>query len=520
MKVIKRDGRVVDYDRSKISIAIEKANNEVFKDKKASKKDIKTIIEYIEALGKKRILVEDIQDIIEEKLMELGKYELAKKYIVYRYTRALVRKSNTTDESILGLIRKSNRELMDNPSERDINIAAMQRDMIAGEVSKDLSKRILLPEKITEAHNEGYLYFHDMDYFLQPMINSCVINIGDMLDNGTVINGNKIETPKTFQVACNITTQIISYVASNQYGEQSFNAIHLGKYLRKSYEKFKNELTEKYKEKLSTDIIEEITQSRLQYELRQGIQTIFYQINTLITTNGSFPKVTILLHIDPNDKYIKENTMIIEEILKQEEQGIKNEKNELITPEYPKIEYIGEENIKEGTFNQGIVSINLPRIALEVDNDEKKFWKLLSEKLELCREALMLRHYALVGTFAETSPIHWKYGAIARLNTGEKIDKLLYNDYSTISLGYVGLDELSIIFSESLKTKQEEFAKKIRDYLNETLKKWSDETNIHFTLFDNPSKALCQRFASFDKELFGTIEGITDKGYYTNNGEE
>ena len=522
MKVIKRDGRVVDYDRTKISIAIEKANNEVFENKKATQDDIKKIMEYIEKLGKKRILVEDIQDIIEEKLMELGKYELAKKYIVYRYTRALVRKSNTTDESILGLIRKSNRELMENSSGKDINIAAMQRDLIAGEVSKDLSTRILLPEKITDAHNEGILYFHDMDYFLQPMINSCVINIGDMLDNGTVINGNIIESPKTFQVACNIITQIIAYVASNQYGEQSFDTIHLGKYLRKSYEKFIKELTEKYKEKLSTDIIEEIAQNRLQYELRQGIQTIFYQTNTLITTNGNFPKVTLYLHMNPDDKYIKENTMIIEEILKQEEKGIKNEKNEYIIPEYPKIEYISESGIKEGNFNQGVVSINLPQIALEADKDEKKFWKLFNERLELCREALMLRHYALVGTPAEMSPIHWKHGAIARLHSGEKIDKLLYQEYSDISLGYVGLEELTLIMRDESQhdAHGKEFAQKIIKFLNDTIQKWKEETDIDFTLCSTNSENICKRFAKIDKENYGTIEGVTDKGYYTNYGED
>ena len=319
MKVIKRDGRVVDYNKEKIVVAIQKANQEVMQTKRATNEEIKEIVKYIEDLNKKRMLVEDIQDIIEEKLMEIHKYELAKKYIVYRYTRALVRKSNTTDESILGLIKNQNKEISNQGpnSNKDAVLASTQRDYIAGEVSKDLTKRMLLPEKITKAHEEGILHFHDTGYFLQPIFNCCLINLEDMLDNGTVINGKLIETPKSFKVACIVTSQIIAAVASNQYGEQSVDIKCLGKYLRKSYIKLKNKLEEKYNGKLSDDIIEDIANQSLQAELISGVQTMQYQLNTLMTTNGKVPNVTLFLNLDEENKYLKENAMIIEEILKQ-----------------------------------------------------------------------------------------------------------------------------------------------------------------------------------------------------------
>ena len=343
MKVIKRDGRAVDYDRAKIQIAIEKANKEVKQKERATKEDIKEIINYIEELGKKRILVEDIQDIIEEKLMEIGKYELSKKYIVYRYTRALVRKQNTTDESILGLLRNENKELAEENSNKNTMLASTQRDYIAGEVSRDLTKRMLLPEKISKAHEDGILHFHDADYFVQPIFNCCLVNIADMLDNGTVMNGKMIESPKSFQVACTVTTQIIAAVASNQYGGQSVDLIHLGKYLRKSYNKFKKEIEGKYKNKIPADVIEGIVQDRLKAELKAGVQTIQYQINTLMTTNGQSPFVTLFLHLDKNDPYIKENAMIIEEVLRQRYEGIKNEAGVYVTPAFPKLIYVLDE---------------------------------------------------------------------------------------------------------------------------------------------------------------------------------
>ena len=353
MKVIKRDGRVVDYDKTKIKIAVEKANTEVTKKEKASKEDIKAITEYIEELGKKRILVEDIQDIIEAKLMELGKYELAKKYIVYRYTRALVRKSNTTDESILGLIRRSNKDVMEENSNKNAIIASTQRDLIAGEVSKDLSKRILLPEKIINAWEDGVLHFHDADYFIQPIFNCCLINIGDMLDNGTVMNGKMIDSPKSFQVACIVTSQIIATVASNQYGGQSIDMIHLGKYLRKSKEKFEKEIIEELGKEFDKKVVDKLVTKRLKMELSAGVQTIQYQINTLMTTNGQAPFVTLFLHIDPNDEYIEENAMIIEEVLRQRLQGIKNSAGVYVTPAFPKLVYVLDEcnNLTGGKYD-------------------------------------------------------------------------------------------------------------------------------------------------------------------------
>ena len=580
MKVIKRDGRAVDYDRAKIQVAIEKANKEVKPKERANKEDIKGIIQYIEDLNKKRMLVEDIQDIIEEKLMEIEKYELAKKYIVYRYTRALVRKQNTTDESILGLIRNENKELAEENSNKNTMLASTQRDYIAGEVSRDLTKRMLLPEKISKAHEEGILHFHDADYFIQPIFNCCLINISDMLDNGTVMNGKMIESPKSFQVACTVTTQIIAAVASNQYGGQSVDLIHLGKYLRKSYDKFKNEIESKYKGKIPDDVIEGIVQDRLKAELKAGVQTIQYQINTLMTTNGQSPFVTLFLHLEKDDPYIKENAMIIEEVLRQRYEGIKNEAGVYVTPAFPKLVYVLDEfnslkggeydyltklavkcsakrmypdyisakkmrenyegivfspmgcrsflspwkdengNYKfEGRFNQGVVSINLPQIGIIADGDEEKFWKLLDERLELCKEALMCRHYALLGTHSDISPIHWQYGALARLQKGEKIDKLLYGGYSTISLGYIGIYELTKLMKGVSHTTPEghEFAIKVMKHLKEAVTRWKKETNIGFALYGTPAESLCYRFARIDKEKFGTIKDVTDKGYYTNS---
>ena len=580
MKIIKRDGRIVDYDRQKIAVAIEKANRDVIGKEKATKEEIKEIIDYIEGLGKRRILVEDVQDIIEEKLMDMGKHKLAKEYIVYRYNRALVRKSNTTDESILGLIRNENKELAEENSNKNTMLASTQRDYIAGEVSRDLTNRLLLPEKIVKAHQNGVLHFHDADYFVQPIFNCCLINIGDMLDNGTVMNGKLIESPKSFQVACIVMTQIIASVASNQYGGQSVSLKHLGKYLRKSYNKYKKQIEEKYKGKLSGSTIEELVDARVRHELESGVQTIQYQINTLMTTNGQTPFVTLFLQLEENDPYIKENAMIIEEILKQRIQGVKNEAGVYVTPAFPKLVYVLDEhnclkggkydyltrlavkcsakrmypdyisakkmrenyegnvfspmgcrsflspwkdengNYKfEGRFNQGVVSINLPQVAIIAEGDEEKFWKLLDERLELCKEALMCRHYALLGTLSDISPIHWQYGAIARLQKGEKIDKLLYGGYSTMSLGYIGIYEMTKLMKGVSHTTPEghEFALKVMKHLRETTDKWKKETNIGFALYGTPAESLCYKFARVDKEQFGTIEDVTDKGYYTNS---
>ena len=580
MKIVKRDGRIVEYDRDKIKTAILKANNDVSEEDMASSKEIDKIIKYIEGLKKKRLLVEDIQDIIEKKLVEANKYELSKAYMLYRYERELIRKANTTDESILTLIKNSNKELMEENSNKNAVVASTQRDLIAGEVSKDLTKRILLPEKIRKAHEEGILHFHDADYFLQPIFNCCLINIKDMLDNGTVMNGKMIESPKSFQVACTVLTQIIAAVASSQYGGQSVDIKHLGKYLKRSEDKFRKNLTEKYKGKISKKEIEELVSDRLKEELASGVQTIQYQINTLMTTNGQSPFVTIFMFLDKDDPYIDYTAMIIEEILKQRYMGIKNEKGVFVTPAFPKLIYVLDENnnlsggkydylthlaVKcsskrlypdyisakkmrenyegnvfspmgcrsflapfkdengnykfEGRFNQGVVSINLPQIAILANKDEDEFFRLLDERLELCYEALMCRHHALLGTLSDVSPVHWQYGAIARLGKNEPIDKLLKDGYSTLSLGYIGIYEMTMAMKGVSHTDPvgKEFALKVMKKLKDKCAEWKKETGIGFALYGTPAESLCYRFARIDKEKFGNIKDITDKGYYTNS---
>ena len=575
MKVIKRDGRAVDYDKSKIETAIEKANQEVVSQNRASKEDIKGIITYIEELNKKRVLVEDIQDIIEEKLMELKNYELAKKYIVYRYTRALVRKQNTTDETILGIIRNdSNNEYF----EKDNMTAAMQRNYISAEVSRDLTQRLLLPEKIAKADEDGILYFHNADYFVHPMVGNSYINIGDMLDNGTVINGKMIESPKSFLVACIVATQIIAGLSGNQYGGQTIDMSHFGKYLRKSYDKFKLQIEKEYKGKMSEECIEDLANTRVRSELESGVQMIQYQINVLETINGKKPVVTLFLHIREDDEYLKENIMVIEEILKQRYEGIKDEEGKEITPEFPRLVYVLDENnalkggkydyltrlaikcslkrgypryisakkmrenykgnvfspigetdflipIKnekgeytfEGRFSQGLVTINLPQIAIIADGDESKFWKLLNERLELCFEALMCRHYALVGIRSSISPLHWEHGALSRIEKEEKIDKMLNNNYSIITLGYMGIYEMVQLMKGVSQAEKEgkEFALKVIKHLNSVIEKWRKETNIGFVLSAVNSKSVLTKFLSTDREKFGIIKNITDKACYT-----
>lgn len=536
MKVIKRDGRAVEYNNNKIKIAIEKANQEVTQEKRATVQEINQITEYIETLDKKRILVEDIQDIIEQKLMEIGRYDLAKKYIVYRYTRALVRKQNTTDESILGLIKNAS-SVSINGEDTPI-IASVQRNLIAGEVSKDLTKRMLLPEKITKAHEDGVIHFHATDYFLQPIINSCLVNIGDMLDNGTVINGQDIETPKSFQVACIVTTQIIAAIASSQYGEQYINIKHLGKYLRKSYEKFKTELKE-FEKELSEECIEKLVNKRLKNELIAGVQTIQYQINTLITTYGKAPIVTLILELDEKDEYIKENMMIVKEILKQRVEEMK--KSHLIGKEFSKFickficEFQDEELINlakecnaqvnsqdignyqyEGHFNQGIVSINLPQIAINSNKDEKVFWQLLDERLEICYDALMCRHYALLGIMSDVSPIHWQNGAIARLQANEKIDRLLKDGYSDITLGYIGLEQTVKMMLGDLYEEQCEKNRlngKVIKVLEDKVQKWKKMTGINFVVCEDEDVESCFRLFEVDMVRYSRLleeNGIVD----------
>ena len=580
MKVIKRDGATVDFDSSKIVVAIQKANAAVDPEYRIEEEKIHKIAKNVQSRNRMRLLVEDIQDMVEHGLMDEGKFELAKQYIIYRYQRALVRKANTTDESILSLIRNSNKDVMEENSNKNATMASTQRDLIAGEVSKDLTKRIMLPEKISKAHEEGVLHFHDADYFIQPIFNCCLINIGDMLDNGTVMNGKLIESPRSFQVACTVMTQIIASVASSQYGGQSVDISHLGKYLRRSYEKFKRSILEAAKDHVDADTLEQLINERLRYELRSGVQTIQYQINTLMTTNGQSPFVTLFLNLREGDPYLKENAMIVEEILRQRLQGIKNDKGVYVTPAFPKLVYVLDEhnclkggkydyitrlavkcsakrmypdyisakkmrenyegnvfspmgcrsflspwkdengNYKfEGRFNQGVVSLNLPQIGIVAEGDEQKFWKLLDERLELCYEALMCRHNALKGTKSDVSPVHWQYGAIARLEKGETIDKFLENGYSTISLGYIGLYEVTKLMKGVSHTTPEgrDFALRLMNRLRGACDKWKAQTGIGFGLYGTPAESLCYRFARIDKERFGTIADVTDKGYYTNS---
>ncbi len=580
MKVTKRDGRVVDYERNKIVVAIQKANAEVDHYEQITEDKIDSIVAGIENAHTDNLMVEDIQDMIEQKLMSERKFELAKKYIIYRYTRELVRRANTTDDSIMSLIKNSNKDVMEENSNKNAYIASTQRDLIAGEVSKDLTKRILLPDKIVKAHEEGILHFHDMDYYLQSIFNCCLINIGDMLENGTVMNGKLIESPKSFQVACTVMTQIISAVASSQYGGQSVDIRHLGKYLRKSHDKYAAHYKEKYGDTISEEVLEEFVNDRLHDELKSGVQTIQYQINTLMTTNGQSPFVTLFLNLDKDDEYVEENAMIIEEILNQRIEGIKNEKGVYVTPAFPKLIYVLDEHnclkggkydyltriaVKcsakrmypdyisakkmrenyegnvfscmgcrsfltpwkdengeykfEGRFNQGVVSINLPQIAILSGGDEEKFWTLLEERLSLCFEALMCRHQALEGTLSSVSPIHWQYGAIARLGQNEPIDKLLHNGYSTISLGYIGVYETTKLMTGVSHTQPEgtNFALRLMKRLRLACDTWKLETGIGFGLYGTPAESLCYRFAEIDKKKFGSIKDITDKGYYTNS---
>ena len=500
--------------------------------------------------------------------------------MIYRYQRALLRKSNTTDESILKLIRNENKEVAEENSNKNPRLASIQRDYIAGEVSRDVTRRLLLPENIALAHEDGVLHFHDADYFIQPIFNCCLIDLENMLDHGIVMNGKLIEPPKSFQVACIVTTQIIASVASNQYGGQSVAVKHLAKYLRRSRLKYERELKSEFSGKIGEAELERVVEIRLQDELRSGVQTIQYQINTLMTTNGQAPFVTLFLEIDPEDAYVEENVKIIREILNQRIQGIKNEQGVYVTPAFPKLVYVldgcnclkgGEydpvtrlavqcsakrmypdyisakkmrENYEgnvfscmgcrsflspwkgrdgrykwEGRFNQGVVSINLPQIGILARRDEGKFWELLNGRLELCREALMCRHKALLGTLSDVSPIHWQYGAIARLEKGQAIDPYLKGGYSTLSLGYIGVYEMTYLVKGVSHTSPEGkcFALQVMRHMKEAVDRWRAESGLGFSLYGTPAESLCYRFARIDREKYGRIENVTDKGYYTNS---
>ena len=575
MVVIKRDGSIEEFQRQKICIAIYKAMK--YSLGEIDIDCVTTISKKIEELFDLGEIstVREIEDKVFYMLIEYGHENVAKEYEGYRVIQAFKKQCNTTDDSILGLIKNTNDKLMKENSNKNAVVNSTQRDLIAGEVSKDISRRILLPAHIVQAHDNGILHMHDMDYLMQPMINCCVFNLKDMLDNGTVINGKMIESPRSFQKACTIMTQIMAQVASGQYGGQSVNVKHLGKYLRRTYDK----AYDKYL-KLTNDsyTATALAEDHMMEELKNGVQTIQYQINTLATSNGQAPFATLFLEIEEGHPYENEIALIVEEIIKQRLQGIKNEKGFYVTPSFPKLvyvldehnclkggkydyitrlanecsakrmypDYISAKKMKEvhegnivppmgcrsflsewkdidnsykyeGRFNMGVVSLNLPQIAIIADKDFDKFWSLLDLRLELCYEALMCRYNLLKGTKSDVSPIHWQHGALARLKKGETIDKLLDNGYATISLGYVGLYETVKLMTGKSHTEEPEFAKQVLQKLRDKCDEWKAKTGLGFGLYGTPAESLAGRFAEIDRSKFGDIEGITDKGFYTNS---
>ena len=575
MVVIKRDGSIEEFQRQKICIAIYKAMK--YSLGEIDIDCVTTISKKIEELFDLGEIstVREIEDKVFYMLIEYGHENVAKEYEGYRVIQAFKKQCNTTDDSILGLIKNTNDKLMKENSNKNAVVNSTQRDLIAGEVSKDISRRILLPAHIVQAHDNGILHMHDMDYLMQPMINCCVFNLKDMLDNGTVINGKMIESPRSFQKACTIMTQIMAQVASGQYGGQSVNVKHLGKYLRRTYDKAYDKYLKLTNDSYSATVLAE---DHMMEELKNGVQTIQYQINTLATSNGQAPFATLFLEIEEGHPYEKEIALIVEEIIRQRLQGIKNEKGFYITPSFPKLvyvldehnclkggkydyitrlanecsakrmypDYISAKKMKEvhegnivppmgcrsflsewkdidnsykyeGRFNMGVVSLNLPQIAIIADKDFDKFWSLLDLRLELCYEALMCRYNLLKGTKSDVSPIHWQHGALARLKKGETIDKLLDNGYATISLGYVGLYETVKLMTGKSHTEEPEFAKQVLQKLRDKCDEWKAKTGLGFGLYGTPAESLAGRFAEIDRSKFGDIEGITDKGFYTNS---
>ena len=580
-KIRKRNGSLDDFNAKKIENAIIKTIEQVGDTSKENyivaynvSKEIETQINNNDSLYS----IYDIENMVFDLLCEKGKELLAKCYTEFKAVQAFKRQTNTTDESILSLLNRTNEEVMKENSNKNAVLASTQRDLIAGETSKDIARRKLLPAHIVKAHDDCVFHYHDMDYAMQKIFNCCLVDIKDMLDNGTVINGKMVESPQSFQTACTILTQIIAQISSGQYGGQSVNVKHLGKYLFRSEVKYSNLL----KNVISDDQeFGKAVQELLMKELKAGVQTIQYQINTLMTTNGQAPFVTLFLEIDKeNDEYYEYTAMIIEEILKQRIQGIKNEKGVYVTPSFPKLVYVldehnaykgreyyyiteiaaqctakrlypdyisakkmketyegnvfspmgcrsflspfKDENGKykfEGRFNMGVVSLNLPQIGIIANGDDNMFWTLLNRRLELCKEALMYRYELLRGTISDVSPIHWQYGGLARLQKGETIDRLLHNGYATISLGYIGLYELTKLMTGETHTseKGQEFAVKVLKKLKETTEAWKKETGLGFGLYGTPAESLCYRFARADKARFGSIEDITDKEYYTNS---
>ena len=584
MKIVKRDGHIVDYCPEKIEMAIKKANDEVAEEDKVSEIQIKNIIKYIEGLKKKRMLVEDIQDIIEYRLMALGKYTLAKEYITYRYTRELVRKSNTTDLSIKELIDGESEYWNTENSNKNARVVTTQRDYLAGITSTDITRRFLLTEDIVKAHDEGIIHFHDADYFAQNALHNCdLINLEDMLQKGTNINGVMIEKPHRFLTAMTIATQIITAVSSSQYGGCTITLTHLAPFVRNSYERY----LEKYKKwKFKKEDCEKYAKEDLKKEITDGVQTFQYQINSMTTTNGQAPFLSVCMYLNETDEYKDELAMIIEEVLNQRIEGMKNEKGVYITPAFPKLLYVLEEdNVKKGTkyyyltelaakctakrmvpdyisekimkqlkidkngngqcypcmgcrsfltpyvdekgnpkyygrFNQGVVTINLPDVALSSDKDMDLFWKIFDERLELCHRALQIRHKRLSKVTSDVAPILWQHGALARLEKGQSIHELLHHGYSTISLGYAGLYECVKYMTGHSHTDGsvgKEFGLKVMQYMNDKCKKWKEEEEIDYSVYGTPIESTTYKFAKCLKERFGTIKGITDRDYITNS---
>jgi anaerobic ribonucleoside-triphosphate reductase len=598
MKIIKRNGSEENFDVSKISAAVAKANKACEKGA-ISAEEIEDVADYVEYKCNKMnraVSVEEIQDMVENQLMAKGAFELARRYVRYRYTRSLIRKANTTDNKILTLIECSNEEVKQENSNKNPTVNSVQRDYMAGEVSRDLTKRLLLPQDIIEAHEQGIIHFHDADYFAQHMHNCDLVNLEDMLQNGTVISETLIEKPHSFSTACNIATQIIAQVASNQYGGQSISLAHLAPFVQISREKIKREFDAEVKE-LGCNPDEEtrarIVEDRLRKEITRGVQTIQYQVVTLLTTNGQAPFVTVFMYLNEakNEREKKDLAMIIEETLRQRYQGVKNESGVWVTPAFPKLiyvleddnvdegseyyyltelaakctakrmvpDYISEKKMKElkgdvytcmgcrsfltadrsykkgnlanagnykegehkyyGRFNQGVVTINLVDIGLSAGKDMNKFWSIFDERMDLCHRALRCRHERLKGTLSDVAPILWQYGALARLKKGEEIDRLLYDGYSTISLGYAGLWECvySLIGKKLTEPEGKELGLEIMRKLNEYCAKWKDEENIDYSIYGTPLESTTYEFAKCLQKRFGIVKGVTDKNYITNS---
>lgn len=600
MKIIKRNGTEVDFDINKIIVAVSKANA-ACKKEELSPSQINEIAEYIEfkiSKANRALSVEEIQDIVENQIMAQGAFEVARLYVKYRYNRTLIRKANTTDNQILSLIECNNEEVKQENSNKNPTVNSVQRDYMAGEVSKDITKRILLPQDIVEAHENGIIHFHDADYFAQHMHNCDLVNLEDMLQNGTVISDTMIEKPHSFSTACNIATQIIAQVASSQYGGQSISLTHLAPFVQISREKIRKQVIEESNDfgvKLDEEKISKITENRLRDEIRRGVQTIQYQVVTLLTTNGQAPFVTVFMYLNEakNEQEKKDLALIIEETLRQRIQGVKNESGVWITPAFPKLIYVLEEdNINEdseyfylteiaakctakrmvpdyisekvmkelkgdvytcmgcrsfltpdrftengvgnianaknyeegkhkyyGRFNQGVVTLNLVDIACSSGGDMTKFWKIFDDRLDLCHRALLCRHNRLMGTKSDAAPILWQYGALARLKKGETIDKLLFNGYSTISLGYAGLYECTKYMTGKSHTDDEgkPFALKVMRYMNDACAKWKAEENIDYSIYGTPLESTTYKFAKCLQKRFGIIKGVTDRNYITNS---